>query len=289
VQVILWEAALAAKNSTLISNWAIIFERVNFKMPKEIFKKTLLLILVQAGFLQPLFAAELDTEFDTEYAKGDVVSADIFVADKDGSQVHLSSLLGESESGINVLFIFGGGDLGAGLPGHLWCPDSFEDTHILRTLYGKYAGKGVNFIAVGVAPVYHSQILGQKAGVFLTDAESSADFQQASKAFVASTFAAHNSGILPVEPYLDTRFRLMFNRSPDLVPQADYGEVFSWQGVFRNPQESQFYGVPGFWILDNKGKVLTVPFRGNIYHPHGADVTINYTFRDIDGALADLL
>lgn len=256
-------------------------------MPREMLKKTLLLLL--AGFLQPLVAAEFDTEFAAEYEKGDVISPDIFVADKAGSQVHLTSLFGEAESGINVLFIFGGGDLGAGMPGHLWCPDSFEDTHILRTLYGKYAGRGVNFIVVGVAPVYHSQFLGQKAGVFLTEAESSGDFQQASKAFVESTLAAHDSGILPVEPYLDTRFRLMFNRSPELAPQADYGEVFSWQGVFRDPQESQFYGVPGFWILDNAGKVLTAPFRGNIYHPHGADVNISYTFRDIDDALKGLL
>ena len=243
---------------------------------------TLLLLLVSLG--PSSFAAD----FDAEYAQGDTISPAIFVEDSDGSQVQLASLL-EAESGVNVLFIFGGGDLGAGLPGHLWCPDSFEDTHILRTLYGKYVPMGVNFIAVGVAPVYHSQMLGQKAGVFLTDANGSPDFVQASKAFADSTQAAFESGILPVEPFLDTRFRLMFNRSPDLAPREAYGEVFSWQGVFRNPQETQFYGVPGFWILDNDGRVLVAPFRGNIYHPHGADVTISYTFEDIGTTLEALL
>jgi len=246
------------------------------------FVQNLLMLLVFCG---PVSAAE----FDPAYEKGDVISQEIFVADKTGSQVHLSSLLAESESGVNVLFIFGGGDLGSGQPGHLWCPDSFEDTHILRTLHGKYADMGVNFIAVGVAPVYHSEMLGHKQGVFLIDAPESKDYQSAHQAFVDSTMAAYDSGILPVEPYLDAGFRLMFNRSPDLAPRAEYGEVFSWQGAFRNPEETQFYGVPGFWILDDEGRVLAAPFRGNIYHPHGADVTINYTFGDIDKVLQGLL
>lgn len=228
-------------------------------------------------------------EFDTEYGQGDVVAPEIFVSDKTGSQVHLRSLFADAEAGVNVLFIFGGGDLGAGLPGHLWCPDSFEDTHILRTLHGKYAAMGVNFIAVGVAPVYHSQMLGQMEGVFLTNDVSSPEYQTAEQTFIDSTMAAFDSGILPVEPYLDTRFRLMFNRRTDLAPTTEYGEIFNWQGVFRNPAETQFYGVPGFWIFDNAGKVLSAPFRGNIYHPHGTDVTINYTFSDIDATLKSLL
>ena len=98
-----------------------------------------------------VFAAD----FDSEYGKGDAISSDIFVTDKIGSQVHLASLLKEAESGINVLFIFGGGDMGSGQPGHLWCQDSFEDTHILRTLYSKYQDKGVNFTVQNVHK-YHS-------------------------------------------------------------------------------------------------------------------------------------
>lgn len=35
--------------------------------------------------------------------------------------------------------------------------------------------------------------------------------------------------------------------------------------------------------------MLAAPFRGNIHHPQGADVTINYTFGDIDAALEPLL
>lgn len=227
-------------------------------------------------------------EFQSEYVQGDVISPAIFVENMDGSHVQLASLL-QAESGINVLFIFGGGDLGSGMPGHLWCPDSFEDTHILRTLHGRYAAKGVNFIAVAEAPVYHSQVLGQKAGVFLTDSDGSADFTAASNAFRDSTRAAFESGILPVQPYLDTRFRLMFNRREDLAPSDDCGQVHDWQGVFRNPRETQFYGVPGFWLLDNSGRVIHAPFQGNIYHPHDAEVTISYTFSDIEDALRALL
>lgn len=227
--------------------------------------------------------------FDAEYGQGDVISPAIFVTDEAGSQVSLASLVGEAESGVNVLFIFGGGDLGSGMPGHLWCPDSFEDTAVLRTLHGKYRDRGVNFIAVASAPVYHSQSLGHKAGVFLIDGDDSSVYQAARRDFISSTQAAVDDGILPFQPYFDARYRLSFNRRPDLVPQAGYGEVYAWQGVFRSPTETQFYGVPSFWILDNAGRVLTPPFRGNVYHPHGGDPTIHYTFRDIDLALEDLL
>lgn len=250
--------------------------------------------MMKINYLLPVFILMVGgcanaADFDAEYAQGDTISPAVFVTDMAGSQVNLASLLTGSDSGVNVLFIFGGGDLGSGMPGHLWCQDSFEDTAILRTLYGKYQDKGVNFIAVASAPVYHSQTLGQKAGVFLTDADDSPDYQAARKAFIDSTQAAVESGILPFEPYLDARFRLMFNRRPDLVPRAEYGEVFTWQGAFRSPAETQFYGVPSFWLLDNQGRVLTSPFRGNLYHAHGSDVTIIYTFRDIDMALSELL
>jgi len=251
------------------------------KLPQFLIK-TIFLFVALANFLQA-------AEFDTEYSQGDSVSPGIFVTDKSGSQVHLASLLKEAESGINVLFIFGGGDMGSGMPGHLWCPDSFEDTHILRTLYSKYQDKGVNFISVAAAPAYHTQFLGYKAGVFLTDAGSSDEFKTAEQAFIDSTMDSFDSGILPVEPYLDSRFRLMFNRSPELVPGNAYGDVLSWQGAFRDPEETQFYGVPSFWILGTGGEILSAPFRGNIYHPHGADVSIKYTYSDIDDALQGLL
>jgi hypothetical protein len=227
-------------------------------------------------------------DFDDEYGQGDEISPAIFVANKAGSRISLASLLG-AETGVNVLFIFGGGDLGAGMPGHLWCQDSFEDTAILRTLYGQYENRGVNFIAVASAPVYHSQALGHKAGVFLIDSDDSDEYKNAEQDFIDSTEAAVDNGILPFEPYFDARFRLSFNRRPDLVPREAYGEVYPWQGVFRSPTETQFYGVPSFWILDNAGRVLTAPFRGNVYHPHDTDPVIRYTYRDIDAALDALL
>jgi hypothetical protein len=75
-----------------------------------------------------------------------------------GSQVSLLSLFAAQPGNVNVLFIFGGGDLGSKMPGHLWCQDSFEDTHILRTLHGKYQNKAVGFVAVASAPAYHSEV-----------------------------------------------------------------------------------------------------------------------------------
>ncbi len=254
-----------------------------------IFMKTTLSLINFLLFLPLTFNNAVAADFDAAIGKGDDISSSVFVTDKSGSQVQLQSLFQQAESGVNVLFIFGGGDMGAGMPGHLWCQDSFEDTHILRTLYSKYQDQGVNFIPVAAAPVYHTQMLNHPAGVFFNQEPSSPNFQAAQKDFISSTLDSLDSGILPLEPYFDLGYRLMFNRTEELGPAPEYGEVFNWQGIFRAPDESQFYGVPSFWLVNNQGKILWAPFRGNIYHPHGTDVSINYTFSDIDDALKDLL
>jgi hypothetical protein len=240
------------------------------------------------AWLASLFPLTVSAQSE-HYGKGSQISPAAFVTDRAGSQVNLRSLLAEHPDELTVLFIFGGGDMGFGLPGDLWCQDSFEDTHILRTLVGKYQNKGVHFVAVASAPVYHSQMLGFPGRVFLDESADSAAFVNAGSAFVTSTLAAQQSGILPIEPYFDLRLQLMLNRGESMLPGAGFGEVQDWQGAFRAANETQFYGVPSFWILSSAGAVLAEPLRGNIYHPHGAEVNINYTFADIDAQLQELL
>ena len=154
-----------------------------------------------------------------------VIPRDVSVTDKNGSQVSLRALLEAQPGNVNVVFIFGGGDLGHNDPGHLWCPDSFEDTHILRTLIGKYTGKPVGFVAIASAPVYHSNALDSKARVFLDDADDSADFKAARQSFITSTLAARDAGILPIEPYYDFRLHLMLNTTGRMQPGAGYGAM----------------------------------------------------------------
>ena len=230
-----------------------------------------------------------NAEASLHYEQGSVIPREVFVSDQQGSQVSLRTLFEQQEGNINVLFIFGGGDLGSNMPGHLWCPDSFEDTHILRTLVGKYEGKGVGFVAVASAPVYHSSALGSKNRVFLDAADDSGDFREARSSFIDSTMAAKKDGILPIQPYFDLRLRLMLNPSERMKPGAGFGTKADWHGAFRAADESQFYGVPSFWLVADDGTVLAQPFRGNVYHPHGADVVIRYTFKDIDKVLGELL
>jgi hypothetical protein len=240
-----------------------------------------LLLLVQAApaLTQP-----------QHYGKGAVIDPAITVADATGSSVSLSSVLAEQPDALHVLFIFGGGDMGGGMPGHLWCADSFEDTHILRTLHGKYAAKGVRFIPVAVPPAYHSQMLGQPARVFLDAAADSPELATARQAFIDSTLAAQAAGMLPEQPWFDLHLNLMLNRSEGLLPATlSSAALPGWQGAFRAAGETQFYGVPSFWILSADGRVLHEPFRGNVYHPHGGSVQINYTFADLDAALQQLL
>jgi hypothetical protein len=220
---------------------------------------------------------------------GSTIPPEVFVSDSQGSNVSLRSLLESQPGKVNVVFIFGGGDMGSKMPGRLWCQDSFEDTHILRTLVGKYAGKPVGFVAIASAPVYHSGTLGAKNRVFLDAAEDSGDFRQARSAFIESTLASKEAGILPIQPYFDLRLRLMLNTTSKMQPGAGYGERQPWFGTFRAAGESQFYGVPSFWLVADDGTVLAPPFRGNVYHPHGSAVHISYTLADVDAQLERLL
>jgi hypothetical protein len=222
-------------------------------------------------------------------AQGSVVPREVYVDDRQGGQVGLRDLLEAQPGEVNVVFIFGGGDMGSGMPGHLWCADSFEDSHILRTLVGKYQGKPVGFVAIASAPVYHSGALGAKNRVFLDATEDSDDFRQAREKFIASTQASMEAGILPIQPHFDLRLRLMLNSGGRTQPGAGYGERQPWFGAFRAAQETQFYGVPSYWLIADDGTVLTEPFRGNVYHPHGGEVRIRYTLADVDAALERLL
>jgi len=147
----------------------------------------------------------------------------------------------------------------------------------------------VGFVAIASAPVYHSGALGAKNRVFLDAAEDSDDFRQARESFISSTQAAKDAGILPIQPYFDLRLRLMLNPGGRMQPAEGYGERQSWFGAFRAANETQFYGVPSFWLVADDGTVLAPPFRGNVYHPHGTQLRINYTFADVDSALEKLL
>jgi hypothetical protein len=221
-------------------------------------------------------------------AAGSTVPPEVTVSDQRGAPVRLRALLGAQPGRINVVFIFGGGDLGTGQPGHLWCQDSFEDTHILRTLAEKYRGK-LGFVAIASAPVYHSGALGAPNRVFLDAADDSAEFRKARDSFVASTQASLDAGILPFQPHYDFRLRLMLNPNGRTQPGAGYGEREPWVGAFRAEGETQFYGVPSYWLIDDDGTVLAEPFRGNVYHPHGGEMRIAYTLADVDAAVARLL
>jgi hypothetical protein len=223
------------------------------------------------------------------FTQGSVIPGEVFVSDAMGAEVSLHKLFEAQPGNINVVFVFGGGDMGAKLPGRLWCPDSFEDSHILRTLMGKYQGKPVGFVAVASAPVYHSGALGAKNRVFLDATDDSSEFRQARSAFIESTLAAKDAGILPLQPYFDLRLHLMLNREGRLQPGPGYGALRPWFGAFRAAGETQFYGVPSYWLVADDGTVLAEPFRGNVYHPHGAQVSIRYAFTDVDAAVQRLL
>jgi regulator of RNase E activity RraA len=77
-----------------------------------------------------LGAAALATPLQS-FGEGSVIPAAVTVGNASRDQESLLGLFAAQPGNVNVLFIFGGGDLGSGMPGHLCCEDSFEDTHIL--------------------------------------------------------------------------------------------------------------------------------------------------------------
>ena len=217
---------------------------------------------------------------------GDTIDNRTYITDLNGDPHSLNSLLGKDHAKINLIYFVGGGDMGSEKLGRLWCPDSAQDSYIIRSLYRKYAGNGLSFIIIAVTPGYHPQgTFKVSARALMNESRDSVAYKSAEQAFVASTRAAYEAGTFPVEPYLDINNRFMLNPDPSLAPGENYGPGYSWQGAFRDPAETQRYGVPSLWLLNNQGQVIAPPLSGNRYF-HDGDFSINYTLTDV-GALID--
>lgn len=227
--------------------------------------------------------AYAETDKFQHYQAGDTISSETFVHDKAGGQIRIKDLV--SDNKLSILYLFGGGAMGLeNKTGGLWCTDSYEDSHILRTLYAKYKGQDIGFIPVAFPAVFHTHYMNHPKKVFLNANNGSEEFVAATNAFVESTWSAHEQGIIPMEPYFDLRFRLLRARDDRFGPVEN-----SWEGAFRKPGETQTYGVPSFWLVDKTGKILAAPFRGNIYHGLPETYSIAYTLKEVDQQIQSLL
>ena len=257
-------------------------------MNRREFNRTALqgVALLLAGVVDAAQAdASSDKNNNFHYRKGSIISEQVVILDAQGLPHHLRDLLRVPGKKLNILFVFGGGAMGSSRStGGIWCPDSFEDLHIYRTLLDNY-GDRVGFIAVACPPVFHSKSMGFVDRVFLDYPPEAVNFKAALAAFISSTLTAVETGIIPHQPYFDPRFRMLMSpQEQESLPVA-YGSIPSWQGAFRAADETQSYGVPNFWMLGAQGEVLVEPFRGNVYHPHGGTLKINYSLSDIRSAI----
>jgi hypothetical protein len=215
------------------------------------------------------------------YQLGSQISEQVTVADKAGTELSLQNIIAGSGSELSAVFVFGGGGMGhqrAEKNGGLWCPDSYEDLHILRSLHNHYKGK-VAVIPIAVPPVFHSRSLGYEEDLFFKG-RANPGYQKALMAFIDSTQAALKQGTIPVQPFYDNDFNFLISSKyselrKKIIP------VENWHGAFRAENETQHYGVPNLWLVDSTGKIIAEPFRGNIYRPHGGDITINYTLKEV--------
>jgi len=221
-----------------------------------------------------------------QYAAGSQIAESVVVENSHGKPESLRQLIADQGKSVYVVFIFGGGGMGyskADKTGGLWCPDSFEDMHILRSLAGRYKDQ-VGIVPVAVPPVYHAKMMGFPERVFL-DAGLDNDTRTAAKtAFLESTEKSFAGGTIPVQPFYDMDFNFLISAEQIELRNENY-PAQNWHGAFRAANETQHYGVPNLWLLDADGKVLHEPFRGNIYHPHGTEIVINYTLQDVIDAI----
>jgi hypothetical protein len=219
------------------------------------------------------------------YSPGQTIAADAFVVDKNLKPHTLLELCQKiADAKVNVLYIYGGGaHTRENRLGGIWCPDSFEDLHIIRYIHQKFDDSQVQIIPVACPPIYSSQHYGFAQRVFLDEPDDSPKFNESVKQFMESTEKVVAAKYLPVETYYDLRFRLLFNPREDLKPGAGYGTIHPWQGCFRASGETQKYGTPTIWLLNAKGVVLHEPFGGNIYHAE--PFAIRYTILDLDKAI----
>lgn len=242
--------------------------------------------------LLPLLANTVHAEVverSTAYQKGSVIDTGLEVQDLTGQKILLRELITRNGKDLSVIYIFGGGAMGSEKSaGGIWCPDSFEDLHILRSLVSSYQGE-VNFIPIAIPAAFHTRQFGFVERAFFDYSSESPEYTSAEQAYIDSTQDAFKKKIIPVQPYYDPRFRLLMSAELQSNLPREYGQVFSWQGAFRAENESQRYGVPHFWLVNKEGRVLTEPFRGNVYHPHGTPVNINYTLQDLAGEIDRLI
>ena len=213
------------------------------------------------------------------------ISDQVTVSDKTGTELSLQKLIKDSGAQLSVVYIFGGGGMGhqrADKNGGLWCPDSYEDMHILRSLHNHYKDK-VAIIPIAVPPVFHSELLGYKKGLFFTD-KTNPDYQKVLQSFIDSTQTAFSQGTIPVQPFYDNDFNLLIGQQHSSLRDKVI-PVKKWHGAFRAEDEEQHYGVPNLWLVDSTGKIIAEPFRGNIYRPHGGSISINYTLKEIAEAI----
>jgi hypothetical protein len=237
------------------------------------FKLITSLVLVLT--LQPIANGQEHYQLDSR------ISEHVTVSDITGKSLSLQKIIADSGAELSVVFIFGGGAMGhhpAEKNGGLWCPDSYEDMHIVRSLYNHYKDKSA-IIPVAVPPVFHSQLLGYEKEVFFTD-KATPEYQKAIKSFVDSTKASFRQGIIPVQPLYDNDFNLLISQQQGRLSNK-LNSVKQWHGAFRAENESQHYGMPNLWLVDSTGKIIAEPFRGNVYRPHDGGIRIKYTLNQV--------
>lgn len=253
--------------------------KIESSMPSLAYTYKLIVMLALAVAFQSIANSQEHYQLESR------ISAQIMVSDKTGKELSLQRLIEGSGAELSVVYIFGGGGMGherAAKNGGLWCPDSYEDMHIVRSLHNHYKGK-IGIIPVAVPPVFHSELLGYEKGLFFTD-KATLDYQKALMSFVDSTQESFKQGTIPVQPFYDNDFNLLISQQQSRL-RNELMSTKKWHGAFRAKNETQHYGVPSLWLVDSTGKIIAEPFRGNVYRPHGGDITISYTLKDVVAAI----
>ncbi|HXK58532.1 MAG TPA: hypothetical protein PLP42_01440 [Acidobacteriota bacterium] len=238
------------------------------------------LLLSSGLFAQP----RLQLEKPYGYQVGDKIDADLTLLDKDLQPHSLLSLI-EPQTKILVLVGFGGADARepqseSGNP--LWCKDSFDDLPLQRDLVAAFRQAPVQFIGVAVPPVYNPGLYGYSEDAFLGFPETSPEFLENAKRFIALTEEQVSRRLIPFpQVFYDLKFRLADR--PPADPGPGYGKVYRWQGKLRWHLDPRKYGLPIIWLIGPEGEILQPPFFSNDYDSDPP--SIMYQFSDVKTAI----
>lgn len=234
-----------------------------------------LCLVMVAGAAEPLDA-------------GDRLGDDAFVLDASGQAVKLRQRMAQSDAGLTVLCLLGGGEMGAQSGALVVWRCHARHLHLAQLVRQiRQARRDFMVVAVTrcITPV----------GPFLSRLGPCCVRRGMPRLIkvlgvlsLTAPWPPSAQGTLPVRLLFDAENMLLAHPDAASAAASDRGALPDWRGRLRDPRDERVYGVPALWLFDRRGQVVSPPFRGSRYF-NGGDIQLPYALSDVDAAIASAL